>query len=154
VSRWCLSGSEDRNARSSRFAFPRSITAILARELTHASRPQSIRQLDPKALIVASVAVCVRLADEAVDVWRPVQAEPLGDGRFRLLRAADPDPAERWEYPAGCIVLAVERTLRPAATLLATGSSRRIGIHRHPDMKIAGRPRVPVIADGIAPTIR
>ena len=42
------------------------------------------------------------LPDEAVDVWRPVQAERLGPDLYRVL---GPVPEEEvWQFPPGSIV--------------------------------------------------
>ena len=42
------------------------------------------------------------LPDERVDVWRPVEAEELASGRYRILGRV-PDDA-RWEFPPGSSV--------------------------------------------------
>jgi hypothetical protein len=42
--------------------------------------------------------------DEAVDVWRPVQAESLGDGHYRVLGPVPED--EIWAITPGLIVRA------------------------------------------------
>jgi len=47
--------------------------------------------------------VFVRLLDEGVDVWRPVEADLVADGTFRLA-SMDPPPDESWEFPPGAIV--------------------------------------------------
>ena len=49
--------------------------------------------------------VYVRLLDEGVDVWRPVAAEPIADGVYRLA-SGKPSPAEAWEFPPGAVVRA------------------------------------------------
>ena len=42
------------------------------------------------------------LPDERVDVWRPVEAEELESGRYRI---HGPFPEnERWEFPPGSIL--------------------------------------------------
>jgi hypothetical protein len=46
--------------------------------------------------------VYVYLPDEAVDVWRPVEAEELESGRYRILGPVPED--ETWEFPPGSIV--------------------------------------------------
>jgi hypothetical protein len=46
--------------------------------------------------------IYVYLPDERVDVWRPVGAEELESGRYRIL---GPVPeGETWEFPPGNIV--------------------------------------------------
>lgn len=47
--------------------------------------------------------IYVRLLDEDVDVWRPVAAEPVSGGVYRLA-SADPPPDESWEFPPGAVV--------------------------------------------------
>ena len=42
------------------------------------------------------------LPEEAVDCWRPCQAEHLGDDRYRILDDAPDD--EVWEFKKGDIV--------------------------------------------------
>ena len=60
--------------------------------------------------------VYVYLPDEAVDVWRPVQAEPLGKGRFRILSENEDPEDEKWEFGTGDIVCCVEKTLVEGTT--------------------------------------
>jgi hypothetical protein len=51
------------------------------------------------------VVVYVRLLDEGVDVWRPVPAVDLGDGRYELAATEDYDPTiETWEFVPGSVV--------------------------------------------------
>jgi hypothetical protein len=52
--------------------------------------------------------IYVALLDEGVDVWRPVAAEALGSGLFRLLGAVP--EGEIWEYQPDEIVNVRERT--------------------------------------------
>jgi hypothetical protein len=54
---------------------------------------------------VATKTIYVELLDEGVDVWRPVEAEPLGDDRYRLLAKPDYDPElEAWAFLPGSVV--------------------------------------------------
>jgi hypothetical protein len=54
--------------------------------------------------------VYVRLLDEGTDVWRPVAATALADGKY-ILSDALPMPAdEHWEFPPGSHVAAEEKT--------------------------------------------
>jgi hypothetical protein len=48
------------------------------------------------------VKVYVALRDEAVDCWRPVAAEELGSGLFRIVGAVP--EGEAWQYQPGEIV--------------------------------------------------
>jgi hypothetical protein len=66
--------------------------------------------------------VYVALLDEGVDVWRPVQAEHLGDDLYRLT-GEQPD-GEAWHFATGDVVKCKERTLigdwgRPGPVLVA-----------------------------------
>ena len=48
----------------------------------------------------------VRLLDEGVEVWRPVPAVTLGNGRYELVATDDYDPEiETWEFPPGAVVM-------------------------------------------------
>ena len=60
----------------------------------------------------------VHLLDEGVDVWRPVEAVPLGEGRYRLPDNPDPED-ERWEFEGGSTVLAEWRELGGGRCLVA-----------------------------------
>jgi len=48
--------------------------------------------------------IFVRLPDENVDVWRPVQAEPLGKGRYRIIEQPYDRADERWQFEPGDVV--------------------------------------------------
>lgn len=50
---------------------------------------------------MGSTTIFVRLLDEAVDCWRPVDAIKEGADSYRIV-GPDPDPAvERWQFQAG-----------------------------------------------------
>ncbi len=55
--------------------------------------------------------ICVYLPDEGVDTWRPVQAEPLGKRRFRILSEKEDPEDETWEFDAGDVVRCKKKTL-------------------------------------------
>lgn len=56
------------------------------------------------------LVVYVRLLDEGMDVWRPVQATALPDGTFELEQPEGYDPqAELWEFPPHARVRCVLR---------------------------------------------
>jgi len=60
------------------------------------------------------------LLDEGVDVWRPVDAEPLGDGRFRLIAPLNYDPEiETWAFLPGVVVRRLQRNLSEGPALVA-----------------------------------
>lgn len=52
--------------------------------------------------------IYVYLLDEGVQVWRPVEAEPVGDA-FRIVGGC-PD-GERWEFQPGDVVRCARRML-------------------------------------------
>ena len=58
---------------------------------------------------VEIVTVYVALMEEDVDVWRPVDAKPVGPDRYRLV-ASQPDD-ETWEFKTGQIVKCEPRRL-------------------------------------------
>lgn len=71
--------------------------------------------------IDSPVKVFVRLCGEDLDVWRPVPAEPLGDGRFRLLTPNDFDSeSETWEFLPNSVVRAEQRLLSGKLVFVAT----------------------------------
>jgi len=66
------------------------------------------------------VEILVALLDEAVDCWRPVDAEELGSGLYRLRGVVPED--EGWEYQPGEVVKAEEKVfLDGEKRLVATG---------------------------------
>lgn len=66
--------------------------------------------------------VYVRLLDEGIDVWRPVEAERLGETTYRL--AVDPVPAdEHWSFQPGDIVVAERRGDHPDEALIAVAKA-------------------------------
>ena len=50
------------------------------------------------------VTIYVALLGEGVDVWRPVEARPLGGDRFRIIGVNADVSDETWEFPAGALV--------------------------------------------------
>ena len=52
--------------------------------------------------------IYVYLPDEGVQVWRPVEAEPVGDG-FRIVSECPDD--EQWEFQPGDVVRCEMRVL-------------------------------------------
>ncbi|MBZ5497159.1 MAG: hypothetical protein LAP85_12210 [Acidobacteriia bacterium] len=49
------------------------------------------------------VTIFGALLNEGVDVWRPVQARPLGPGVFRIVGVDADVTDETWQFPAGAI---------------------------------------------------
>ena len=66
-----------------------------------------------------TVTIYVYLLDEGTDSWRPVDAEHLGDDRYRIMDTnADPDD-EHWEFQSGEIVRCERRDLSGGSCLVA-----------------------------------
>ena len=59
---------------------------------------------------MATRTVYVRLLDEGVDVWRPVDAEEVSHGVYRLVGTYD-SSIEKREFETGSIVRVEERPL-------------------------------------------
>ncbi|HVJ34457.1 MAG TPA: hypothetical protein VND94_15180 [Terriglobia bacterium] len=57
------------------------------------------------------------LLNEAVDVWRPVMAEPLGRDRYKILGPI-PDE-EEWSFAPGAVVICAPRQLSGGFVLVA-----------------------------------
>lgn len=53
--------------------------------------------------------IYVALLNEGVDVWRPVQARPLGHGLFRIVGVDADVSDECWQFPAGAVVRCEDR---------------------------------------------
>lgn len=65
------------------------------------------------------VTVMVPLLDEGVDVWRPVHAEVLPHGRYRIVTENSEPEDERWAFSTGEVVLCEERELEGQSALVA-----------------------------------
>ena len=53
--------------------------------------------------------IFVALLDEGVDVWRPIEAQALPNGLFRIVSEnADPE-SETWQFPTGAVVRCEQR---------------------------------------------
>jgi hypothetical protein len=64
--------------------------------------------------------VHVALLDEGTAVWRPVAAEPIEPGLYRLLGPV-PD-GERWEFVPAAVVRCEWRVLSGGAALVVVGA--------------------------------
>ena len=67
-----------------------------------------------------SHTVYVYLLDEGVDVWRPVTADNLGSGRYRLRGPVPED--ESWQFQPGEVVCCEQRQLSGGIALVAVKS--------------------------------
>ena len=73
---------------------------------------------DAEGMIRPVATIYVKLMDEAVDVWRPVDASPEGHDMYRLADA--PTPAtEVWEFQPGSVVRCERRELDGAMSMVA-----------------------------------
>jgi hypothetical protein len=72
--------------------------------------------------------VFVRLLDEGTDVMRPVQAERIRPGIFRLFEPVDYDPEyETWEFMPGSLVRCEIRHINNGAIFVAVAMVRKTG---------------------------
>lgn len=60
----------------------------------------------------------VRLVEEPIDVWRPVEAEHVHDDVYRIVEQSYDRSIETWEFEPGDLVVA-EPTASSDATILA-----------------------------------
>ena len=73
---------------------------------------------------MTSVTIYVCMPEEAVDVWRPVDAEIVSPGVFRITSPA-PDPADEvWEFKSGDLVRCEMRRLEDGEHLVAVGRAK------------------------------
>jgi hypothetical protein len=77
--------------------------------------PQKRKHWDTRR--VATRMVHVELLDEDVEVWRPVEAEQVAEGLFRLPGSSPED--ELWAFPPGSLVVCETRDIGFAAVELA-----------------------------------
>lgn len=77
--------------------------------------------------------IYVALLDEAVDVWRPVDAEPVGGGVYRIVAQDYDRDLETWQFEPGEVVV-VESI--PSSDGPIRAATRRVG---GPDTE----PRIP-----------
>ncbi len=69
--------------------------------------------------------IYVFMPDEGVDTWRPVDAEAVGPGLYRIV-SPDPDPeAEVWEFRSGDVVRCELRRLDGGEFLVAVSKKER-----------------------------
>ena len=66
--------------------------------------------------------IFVPLLDEAVQAWRPVEAELLPDSLYRIITKND-EGKERWRYNAGQVVRCEARVIDGERCLVAVGTA-------------------------------
>ena len=67
--------------------------------------------------------IYVYLLDEGIDLWRPVDAEKVGDDFYRLI-GSPPDDTENWEFKTGSVVRVENRMLSEGPALVAVELSQ------------------------------
>ena len=67
----------------------------------------------------ALTTIYIFLPDEAVDVWRPVEATHLGGDRYRIMSVNLDADTERWQFDSGDIVRCERRELSDGEELVA-----------------------------------
>lgn len=67
-----------------------------------------------------STKIYVALLDEFVDVWRPVQAERIRDGIYRIIDQAYERELEVWQFEPGDVVVCEMKELGEGLALTAT----------------------------------
>lgn len=79
------------------------------------------------------VTIYVRLLDEGIEVWRSVQARPLGRGLFRIVGVDADVSDEHWQFPAGAIVRCEDKRFDDRTTgLAAVEQVQPAGLTRQP----------------------
>lgn len=69
-------------------------------------------------MVANPLRIYVRLLNEGVDVWRPVEAIREGSS-FRIVGPAPQPPFEEWEYPLGALVVCELQRLSGGDCLVA-----------------------------------
>jgi len=67
---------------------------------------------------VSIVTIMIPLLDENIDVWRPVHAEVLASGRYRIVSQNDDDD-EHWAFATNQVVECDERVFEGETHLVA-----------------------------------
>jgi len=78
----------------------------------------------------SAVQIYVALLGEDVDVWRPVQAEPLSGSFYQILPQPYERDIEQWEFEPGDIVFCEYVEANGGPILVATRKAARDDIHR------------------------
>jgi hypothetical protein len=85
----------------------------------------TVREWVQGPLAVASqdrvVTVWMPLLDEGVDVWRPVEAEALPSGWYRIKSINEQPEDEKWAFEAGDVVACQHRQLADGNRLVVVG---------------------------------
>lgn len=68
----------------------------------------------------ASTTIYVRLLDEAVDVWRPVDAQRVGGSEYLIISQPYDPEIERWQFVPGDTVVCEQIEVSEGTILAAT----------------------------------
>jgi hypothetical protein len=79
---------------------------------------------------MTSEIIHVPLLDEGTTVWRPVAAERLPDGTFRIVAEMSDD--EEWAFKPGEIVAVTLHTFSDGTTRVGGRSAHHLRPHRTP----------------------
>jgi len=79
--------------------------------------------------VTTATSILVALIGEGVDVWRPVEAEPVNSDSFRIT-GSNPDPdGEVWEFTRGELVRCEQRSFSGGSSgLVATEKIEHAGL--------------------------
>lgn len=81
--------------------------------------------LDGIGKMTALSTIYVALLDEGTSVWRPVEAQLLGENIYRIVSEnADPDD-EHWEFSTGSLVRCEVRRLSGGEAIVAVEISQK-----------------------------
>lgn len=68
---------------------------------------------------VTLLTIMMPLLDEGIDVWRPVEAEVLPNGQYRIVAENQSPDVERWAFTTGQVVSCAEREFDGEMRLVA-----------------------------------
>ena len=62
--------------------------------------------------------IYIYLSDEGTDVWRPVEADNLGNKRYRIISSNNDPEDEKWEFRIGDIVRCESKVLNNSVPIV------------------------------------
>jgi hypothetical protein len=66
-----------------------------------------------------TTTIFVYLLNEGTDVWRPVEAQHLGEDRYRILTENEDPDDEEWQFQGGAVVRCRQQRLSGGECLVA-----------------------------------
>ena len=66
-----------------------------------------------------TTTIYLYLLNEGTDVWRPVEAQHLGEDRYRILSENEEPDDEEWQFPSGAVVRCRQQRLSGGDRLVA-----------------------------------